>query len=468
MGKFLKVATGEATSPCAIPYSLSSAAMIEPLPPMRGLLTGLAMATATLASLGIPDEIWRRRALAGVLLLGLGLASHARLEGAGDSATIPSAAAAITLGITVLGALITVAVLIVTLAQRQGSVMARWWVRLAGMVAVAVGVGPLLPLGTRGGWPIVFATVVGLALAGALAVWLGQRLALSGVVRRLDKPLLAAGTAGPPDAVRHAWASRLLMLHIVAVIVALGALHLHALMGAVTISALAGVMVERWTGRTGRMPVVLPLVVLVLAGLWFFLARVAGAMPLGLLALRDAPYSLAFETLVSLPLALAAWALLGLWPFHNLSRGPLTGLLGAAILVKLVAPVLPHGFAHWQPLLYPLAVLAAWHAAAVDRDEETLAALGALGLLSGDLVAGWAGTGLVTVGALFGATHRIAGHGVVLNQRGRITARLAVVGAAVLVVPVLAGALDAEVLYSVLTVSGVVVGLWLREVRSEK
>jgi hypothetical protein len=417
------------------------------------------MATAALASLGIPDETWRRRALSGVLVLGLGLASHARLEGAGVLATM-HVAAAITLGIAILGAVILVAVLIVTLAERRRNVPGRWWVRLTGMIAFAIGIGPLLPLGTQGGWPIVLATVVGLSLAGALVALLGGRLAFAGVVRRLDEPRIAAATAGLPHSAHDAWWSRLLTLHVAAAIVALSALHLHALMGAVTISALAGIVVGRWTGRTGRIPVVLPLAVLLLVGLWFFLARVAGAMPLGLLALRDAPFSLAFETLISLPLALAAWALLGLWPFHRVSRGPLSALLGAALLVKLVVPVLPHGLGHWQPLLYPLAVLAAWHAAAVDRDDETLAALGALGLFSGNLVAGWAGTGLVAVGALFGATRRIAGQGLVLNRRGRILTGLAVVGAAVLLVPVLSGALEAEVFYSVLTLAGAVAGLW--------
>lgn len=379
--------------------------MLESLPLTRGQFAGLVMATSMLAAFRIPDGAWRRRAFAGVVLLALVLAAM------------------------------------------------RWLVELSGAESLSAA-----------GTAQAVAAVLGLVGVGAGLGWLVRGLSRQVLERLGGKTLAASGAAR--EAGWDAWSSRLFTLHLVATLLALAAPHLHSLMGAVTIAALSGLVLERRTGRSRRLPIVLPLVVFALGYLWYTLARVAGPMPVGFLALRDAPYSEAFETMMALPLALAAWCLLGLWPFHAVSRGPLTGLLGAAVLVKLVAPVLPHGLAHWQPLLYLLAVLAAWHAVKVSRDEALITILAVLGLLSASPPAGWAALGLVTLATLFAAGPRLAALGLTPNRRGQLLARAGTIAAASLLPTVLQGGLGAEMVYTTLVVGGVTVGLG--GVRSEQ
>lgn len=421
------------------------------LPPLApGTLAGLAVGSATLASMIIPVPVWRRSALSGVLLLGLALASHRRV---GDDSAAGTAVAGITLGIGLLGVGVLAAALVLSFFSAGQRSAAGWWAGLLGLVGAAAGTGQLLPPGASGGWPIAMATAVSLAGIAVLAGNLGRRLRFREGVRTLDR-VLSPPSGAPVRPTWDRWSSRLLTVHVLGAAVALGALQLPVLMGAVALSAFAGLLLERRTGRMGRLPVVFILAVMVLVVMWVLLAWVAGEMPHGLLALRDAPYSPAFETLTALPLALVAWSFLGLWPFHMSIRGPVTSLLGAALMVRLLGPVLPYGFEHWQPILYPLAVVAAWHGALVTRDAEILAALGALGLLSGDPMAGWAGVAFAGVGAVLDANCRLGewGHG--LNQRGRVAVAGSLVLAAILLVPVLSGALGAEVFYSVLAVAG--------------
>jgi hypothetical protein len=371
--------------------------MLESLSLTWGQLAGLVMVASTLAAFRIPDGTGRRRAFAGVLVLALALATMHWL------------------------------------AERSGAESL-----------------------TAAGTAQAVATVLAIAAVGAGLTWL---------VRGMSRTVLqwiGGGSLAPSvvtgEAAWDAWSSRLFALHLVTTLLALAAPHLHSLMGAVTIAALSGLVLERRTGPSGRLPVVLPLAVLALGYLWYTLARVAGPMPVGFLALRDAPYSEAFETMMALPLALVAWCLLGLWPFHGVSRGPLTGLLGAAVLVKLVAPVLPHGLAHWQPLLYLLCVLAAWHAAKAPRGEALSTILAALGLLSGSIPAGWAAFGLLTVAMLLAARPRLAALGLTPNRRGVLLSRATTIAAASLLPTVLQGGLGAEMIYTALVVGGVVLG----------
>jgi hypothetical protein len=422
------------------------------------LQAGATMATAALAALGIPQGCLRRRALAGALVLGLALASVDHLGGPG--APVPPASRAITFGIALLGLLLLSGSLIAALSREGWSRAARWRSRLSGMATVVLGGGLVVPTGLEKSWPVALATTLGLGLAGAGAWLLGRKLRLAAGIRWLDQALSAPGSRTRPGVGWNPGSRRIALLHVLGTVTALAALHLHPFLGGVAVAVAAGVMLERRLGRLRRWPVSVFLAAVVLVVSWFLLARVAEGMPLGLRSLRDAPYSPALEILAALLLSGAAWSLLRLWPFHTTPRGPLTALAGGCLMVKLVAPVLPHGLLHWQPLLYLLAALAAWHAAATDRDEESVTALGALGLLSGVGTAGWAGLGLTAGGVLIGLTARLTEHGLAVNRRGRLVQELTVVAGAVLVLPVLSGALSTQVFYSVAATTGAVAALW--------
>jgi hypothetical protein len=422
---------------------------------------GTTMAAAALAALGIPQASLRRRALSGALLLGLALASVDHLGG--PDAAVPAASRAITLGLALLGLLLLSGSLIAGLSREGWTRTVRWRSRVSGMAAVVLGGGLVIPAGPEQGWPMALATTLGLGLGGAAAGLLGRKLRLAGGVRWLDQALSAPGSRARPGMGWDRGSRRLALLHVLGTLTALGALHLHPLLGGAAIAAAAGVMLDRRLGRLRRWPVSAFLAMVGLVVAWYLLARVAEGMPLGLLALRDAPYSQALENLAALLLAIAAWSLLQLWPFHTTPRGPLTALVGGCLLVRLVSPVLPHGLFHWQPLLYPLAVLAAWHAAATDRDGEAVTAFGALGLLSGTGPAGWAGLGLTAGGVVLGLTGRLAEHGMAVNWRGRLVQQVAVVAGTVLAVPVLSGALATQVFYTVAATGGIVAALWSRD-----
>jgi hypothetical protein len=221
----------------------------------------------------------------------------------------------------------------------------------------------------------------------------------------------------------------------------------------------SGVAVERWRGRP-RIPLAALVVIPALGLGWYYLAHVAGEQSLRMSALRDAPYSTAFQLATSLVLGLAAWSLLGLWPSHGSPLGPLAPLLGGLLFVRVITPALPEGLYHWQPLLYLLAAIAACHAAVGGRDDEALAALAALGFLSGVPAAGGAGLGLAAASIVARLVRRLSGEGRVLNGRGRALVAALVLSASALLLPVLSGALAAQVFYSVVTVAALALAPW--------
>jgi hypothetical protein len=192
---------------------------------------------------------------------------------------------------------------------------------------------------------------------------------------------------------------------------------------------------------------------------WYFLAHVAGDMPLDLGALRDAPYSTAFQLLLALTFGAISLALFGLWPLRGFAAGPATPLLGALLLSKLVAPVVSEGLIHWQPVFYAVIAVGACGAGLSRRNGESLIALGALGLLSGSPTAGWAGLVLVAGAVALRAqelTSLIAGK----VARETVVIPLVVLTSALALAPALTGALGSQVLYSVLAVAAVIGGSW--------
>lgn len=270
---------------------------------------------------------------------------------------------------------------------------------------------------------------------------LGAGLVLSALAG--GRPTLSPGAGLAPDLIpRERW----LTLHVLAVLGALVAPGLHLFMGLVLTGAYAGF---RWS-RPGQPPLVLGPVLLLLTGCWYLLARVAGPMPLLLGQLGEAPYSAAFELGVAGGLLLAAAALLGLVPLHLVGRGPLTPILGAALLVRVAAVAVPGGLVHWQPILYPVALVTTLFAAVARRPDLALLGVATAGVGSGYPVAGWCGVLVIAlVVALRGhAWLERSGRRLTLPGRGVLGAMVVTGGGSL--IPLLAGGLAAETFYTAL------------------
>jgi hypothetical protein len=407
-----------------------------------------------LASLTLPVRERRRRALAGNLVLILAIASSAVLgQDSGGASGPVSLAHSMTIGVALLG-------LMVVMIQGSAAGLS-WWVLGPlgglGLVLLAAGV-PMEQLPSR--WGVASLTGVGLALAFLLARFVLRPFRIGDGVRWLDRRLLRRRAEAAPRLVWDASPRTLLALHAVGTGVALTAGHLHLFCFGLLTALVSGELLTRRLAGDSRWPVPSAVTSLAIGGSWYLLVHVAGDQPLWLDRLRDAPYSPAFEFGTSLLLALVAWRMMGLWPFDGSLQGPFSALAGGALLVRLIGPDLAAGLAHWQPLFYLLAAVAAWHAALSRTDREAVAALGALGVLTGDPSAGWAGVLLLagTVGLQL-IRYLVLG-GRILNQRGRLTFRLTVVLGLMMVLPVLEGGLLVQVFYSVTTVAGVVAALW--------
>lgn len=294
----------------------------------------------------------------------------------------------------------------------------------------------------------------GALLVGACLLLLGLTL----IVIAVRSPVGRDRPAAPEAAVsvRPAW----LAIHAGAVGVMLVAPHLHLLGLGVVLALVAGALTMRspdggWGPQPGQ-----GLALLLFLGTWYALALVGGEASLGIPSLREAPYSEAFQRSLALPLVFAAWPLLGLTPFHQTRLGPMAPVAGGLILVRVVAEAVPIGLGHWQPALYLLVLVAMVHALLTRRDAEALAALAALGLLSGAALVGWSAVGLTAFVALLQAHRLLAPSGRVLSAEGAAVAQAASVAAALVLVPVIAGGLAAEAVYSTVTVLTGAVLLW--------
>lgn len=412
------------------------------LPP---LLPGLVALIALL----LPEPAARRRGMAGALLTALALASLT-VAGGGEwrAAELPASYLGIDAALLLLGLLIPL--LVAVRLFRDG----RWppTVILATGITLIAGFAFAAPMAVAGGGatPLALASLV----AGAAFLrYVAPRIAAG--ARWLDALLFPARR--PPDPLRDARSRTLLVTSAAAALVALFAPRLDLLLGAVLAGLIAGVLLDRHLTR--RWPVAVPLAGLDLLVLSYLLIHVAGDTPLTLTAMGEAPYSDAFQVLAALLLGTTSWVLLGLWPFASAPRGVHAPLFAAALLVRVLGPILPDGAAHWQPLFYLLPVIGAWHGAATGRPREALRALALLGLLAGTDSARWAGIGLVLAA--------IIADGAVLlpaPRREHPAWRLLLSGTALagalLLRPLLEGALAAQTVYTVLTVLGAALSLF--------
>ena len=417
------------------------------------LLTSMPVLTVAAVVVALPSGAVRR-AVAGGVVAALALASLS-IAGGPDwrSAGLPASYLSITAGLLATG--LAIPVWLMGGSLRRGEV--RGLRAIIGGVAAGATVGlggrVALPLSASGG--MLRAVAVPAILIG-VTVLLHFVLRATGVaafVARIGQRR-AAGDSYLMGS-RH-WDRRarwLLAGHLLSMLLVLAAWHLLPLLVGVVGAVVLGVVLDRRLGRGSRWP--LP----ALAGLGplalavFLLIRVAGDVPLTLAALRDGPFSAAFELLCAVLLVLAAWPLLGLWPFQSVRAGPATPLVGAGLVAGLAVGIVPEGVAHWQPAFYPLAVLSIWYGAATRRDPLVLTGLGAIGLLSLAPSATGAGLGFVA-----GAVLLRLGEIVPVPDRLASAVRAGgLLASAVLLVKVLEGGLEAQTFYTVAGVLGLVV-----------
>ncbi len=412
-----------------------------------------SLLVALLATVGVslPAARARRRALVGPLLLALAFASLTLAAGSDAAiATLPVSYTAITAALLLIAIALPVGLALLALRDATWPLAPKAVAFAAALAAIGLGLRETLPLASQAGLTTLTATGGLILLAGLL---------------RLTGPRLAAGLrwadalAFPPRApASHRWdgvARGLLAATLVAVVLACLSPRLDLLLLAVAVGVITGLLLERRLGRLTRLPIATPSALVALGVAGYLLIHVAGDTPLTLRDLLEAPYSSAFEVLTVLLLGLACWVFLGLFPFASSPRGPLSALLAGALLARAAGPLLADGWVHWQPVFYLIPTVAAWHAAATRRDEETLVALGTLGLLSESAIAGWCGMAIVGGAALLGAVEWRELTGARFGATGDLLLRLTVVAGATLLPPLLHGALAAQTFYTVLTVLGV-------------
>ncbi len=318
---------------------------------------------------------------------------------------------------------------------------------LAGVLVVALAAAGLRVGGTTS--PTALVIGAGLLVFGISAIL---------VAIRGPTPM---GRAASSRAFTAAVQPRWLPVHALAVLLVLVAPHLHLLGVGVVIASISGVMVAPHP-TAGWRTAGAGLALLLFLAAWYALTLVGGEAPLWLNTLQEAPYSEAFELSLALPLVLSAWPLLGLFPFHDTRLGPLAPLAGSALIVRVAAEAVPIGLEHWQPVLYLLVLAAMIHALVTRRDIEALAALAALGLVSGASLVGWCAVGLSAGVSLLRAHQLLETSGRALSAEGEAVAQGAAVAAALLLVPVLSGGLAAETVYTVVTVVCGALYLWNR------
>lgn len=148
-------------------------------------------------------------------------------------------------------------------------------------------------------------------------------------------------------------------------------------LGAVML-ALASHVLARRAGLVGWLPL-LPMLVLALVPFWWLATTIAGPTGQSLGALVEGPFSPAAQTLLAVPLLIAALPFFGLFPFHGATPATALAFAGGWLLNRL-GPIVPDGLTHWAGLVVPVALVALWHGASAARFDRVAAALGLMGL----------------------------------------------------------------------------------------
>lgn len=400
-------------------------------------------------------------ALAGLLAFALGGASlqvggravRSLSLAATAGLSAPTVFLAVSLGLLLLGpALVTV-----------GGGLA-WWERADGKgrwgVAVALGVssfllGAILWIVFLSGTPGALLAAMVIA-AGAFAVYrLGRATMLGTLVRYADLHLFArwrwADRLRAPDRSDVVWLV-MLGLGIIAIAASdhIGMIVIGTL---VTGGAAHALAVRLWGGP--KMPV-LPLLVagLIPFGIQLYQLAAAGEWSMAYPAL--APLTAAVEISLLPLVALAAWGLAGLWPFHGLVPNGVLAPVGGLVLFRLGAGFLPAGLLYWQPVLSPLALVSVWWGALTGRRTLVLSGWAFQALVSDLPMASEAAFGLLGISAALAVLPAIP---------ERLTAgavRVLVGLSAVAVARSLPAMLQTQLVYSLLAVAAVGVAVWRR------
>lgn len=421
----------------------------------------LVPAALVLASICLPNYRLRRAGLAGVLVIQLAIAS---LELTGGSSAMREMLSpgyqAVSAALLIGGVLLMLSTAFTAIRSGQGSKP----LMLAGaaiLLVVAVQLGILLvPLAQGGGLVRTLAALALLASATVLLVMLVKVQAVKSAVWRIERIIAPPKNPGPGAPV-PAGRPAMLGLHLTGILVALVAPNFPLLIAGVVLAMITGAIWEYQAGVGSRWPVgVIISGVALLAGS-IVLLSVAGDTPLSLDQMIDGPFSEALQVMIAPVIVLAAWPLVRLWPLHGTRSGPAGALAGAAILIRVLAPVLPDGAMHWQPLFYLLLAIGAVYASVVRNDAVFGSSIAALGLLSAQSEAGWGGVAVLTAAialqTLARATRTV--------PAALIGGRIILIAASLAVIPMLLGALQTEVFSTVIVIIGVVIGLLAGEDR---
>lgn len=414
-----------------------------------------------LASISLPNYRLRRAGLAAVLIMQLALASLELTGGIGPlRETLSPGYQAISAALLLGGLLLILATGIKAVLSGQGSkpllaaggviiTLIAWW------LATIFG-----PLALGGGIARTLAALAMFAGGGVLLVFLVKWQPLKSAVWRIERRIAPPKNPGPGAPV-PAGRPAMLGLHLFGVLVALVAPNFPMLIGGVGLAMAAGAIWEYQAGVGSRWPVGIFISGLALLAATGILLVVAGDTPLSLDRMIDGPFSPALQVTVAPILLLAAWPLVRLWPLHGTRSGPAGALAGAALLVRVLAPVLPDGAVHWQPLFYLLLAIGSVYASVVRNDALFGSVIAALGLLSAQSEAGWGGIAVLTAAIVL----QVLARATRTTPAALVAGRTILVLSSLAVIPMLLGALHTEVFSTVAVVAGVVVGLLAGEDR---
>lgn len=417
-----------------------------------------------LASVSLPAYRSRRAGLGAVLLIQLAIASLV-LTGAlaGGRELLSPGYLAISSAMLLAGLFLIASIAVYAGVAQQRTGQGSRPLMLAGAaltILVALQIARMvIPLMLTGGVLRTVAAFAALLGGGALLIFLVRARALKRALYWVDGQL-APRRPQNPDAPAPRGKPAMLALHLSGVLLALIAPNLPLLVLGVLVAGICGMTWESQAGGPrAAIGGIIGLVALLIGAGWMY--QTAGDTPLTLDLMIDGPFSPAFQTIAAVILALAAWPLLRLWPMHGARTGPAAALAGAAILLRVLTSIVPDGAAHWQPIFYGLLAVGAWYGAVVRNDAILGASLAAAGLLSGYPEAGWGGVAVLTAAIvlqiLVRATRTV--------PVALIAGRAILIGASFAVVPLLVGALQVEVFWTVAVVLGAAIGLLAAEDR---
>lgn len=316
----------------------------------------------------------RRIGAAGLLVMGLALAAGRTLVGDPKSATGDGDPGFLVVngGLLLLGLALAGGA-----TWGDGPGFARSPARMATALGLAL-IGSLVVRETSAAvlWRTA-AVAAGLALAGAGMIALGRGFAAIAPVRTIGGRLF-----GPPVGALRPTGSRVTPGVMVAGAIAVVA-GPHVLVIFAGFVAMAWAAYLAWREVAGKSRPMAPILVLMLVPAYWLLATIAGPVGLRINQLDAVPLSPAAESLLAALLLLASWSVAGLWPLHRQMPGAITGALGAVLIARVALPLMPGGLDQWRPLVVPLVVLGAWHAAVYARWTLVAVAGALVGLHSG-------------------------------------------------------------------------------------